>query len=213
MNLVIASTRMENSIETNKVGAVILGAGMSRRMGQPKLLLPWGKITVIETILHTLEQAGLETIVLVTGASHAELAVQLNQKQVTLAYNPDFADGNMVHSLDVGLRALQTLGYSSALLALGDQPQMQVSTVIRVLQAGWERPDQLILPSYNMKRGHPWMIPSSLWASIFELPADKTMRDFINSQAEHLKYQLVDTPTIFADLDTPEEYQREKPAC
>lgn len=202
---------MKSEMKENQIGAVILGAGMSTRMGKPKLLLPWGKLSVIETIIETLQRSGLENIVLVTGASHSELADHLRGKKVTLALNPRFADGNMVHSLQIGLEKLQLLGCSAALLALGDQPQMQVATVKQVIKAGEQHPGQLILPSYQMKRGHPWIIPSALWENLLNLPDTHTMRDFINGQAETIHYEVVDTDSIFADLDTPEEYQREKP--
>lgn len=192
-------------------GAIILGAGLSSRMGQPKLLLPWGQTTVIGQIVHTLHSAGVDLIVLVTGATHDLLSEALKDEDVRLAFNPQYADGNMVHSLQTGLRALQELGADCALLALGDQPQIQVETVQAVLAGALEYPTALVLPSLNMKRGHPWAIPAGLWPAIFDLSEDQTMRDFVRGQEANIHYVLVDTSTIFADLDTPEDYAREKP--
>lgn len=180
-------------------------------MGQPKLLMPWGIMTVITSVINTLELAGVEQIVLVTGASHDLLADALRADSVQLAFNPDFADGSMVHSLQTGLREMQRLGMDSALLALGDQPQIQVTTVRAVLAAGKANPGRLVLPSFQMKRGHPWLIPASLWPLIFNLAPDQTMRDFVRSQESSIAYALVDTPSIIADLDTPADYEREKP--
>ncbi len=194
-----------------QIGAVILGAGLSSRMGAPKLLLSWGGSTVIGTIIRNIQLAGVQTIVLVTGASHAGLADELQNEAVSLVHNPDFTNGSMVTSLQVGLRQLKLLGMDSALLALGDQPQMQTEVTQKVLVAGREHPGKLILPSYQMKRGHPWMIPGSLWEKIHKLHPGQTMRDFVRSQEENIHYVLVETPSIFADLDTPEDYQRERP--
>jgi molybdenum cofactor cytidylyltransferase len=209
MNPSTISHNEEN--QTSKCGAIILGAGLSSRMGQPKLLLPWAQTTVIGQIIRTLHSAGVDRIVLVTGATHDQLAGALRGEDVTLAFNPQYADGNMVHSLQTGLRALQSTGCTGALLALGDQPQIQKSTVQAVLAGAQEHPSALVLPSFNMKRGHPWAIPTSLWPAIFDLSEDQTMRDFVRAQEANIHYVLVDTPSIFADLDTPEDYAREKP--
>lgn len=193
------------------IGAIILGAGLSSRMGTPKLLLPWGSRTVIATIIHTLQVAGVDEIVLVTGASHDQLSQALRDEQIKFAFNPDFADGNMATSLKTGLRQLEQDGMDSALLALGDQPQIQVDVVRQVLAAGQAGSGRLILPSHLMKRGHPWLIPSALWPAIFSLQPDQTMRDFVRSQEAAIEYVTVDTPTIFADLDTPADYERDRP--
>jgi molybdenum cofactor cytidylyltransferase len=202
---------MSNSNSNNGYAAVILGAGLSSRMGQPKLLLPWGGETVISHIIHNLQSAEVENIVLVTGATHDLLSQALAGENVRLAFNPNFADGSMTHSLQTGLHALAETGAEGALLALGDQPQIRVDTIRAVADAAAVHPGRLVLPSYQMKRGHPWAIPAGLWPAIHGLGEDQTMRDFVRSQEDNIHYVVVDTPSIFADLDTPDDYEREKP--
>ena len=154
--------------QQSRVGAVILGAGLASRMGSPKLLLPWGKEFVIEKIINTLKSSEVDPIVLVTGASHDLLSSHLEKQPVEMVINPDYADGNMVHSLQVGLRKLQSLGVDSALLALGDQPQIEAEVVHQVLEAARKYPSHLILPSFQMKRGHPWVIPTNPLVEYFQ---------------------------------------------
>jgi molybdenum cofactor cytidylyltransferase len=55
------------------ISAIILAAGESKRMGQPKMLMPWGQTTVIERVVLTLIEADLRDILVVTGGSHAEV--------------------------------------------------------------------------------------------------------------------------------------------
>jgi molybdenum cofactor cytidylyltransferase len=196
---------------TDRLGAVILGAGLSQRMGQPKLLLPWGTELIITRIIHVLASAGLNDIVVVSGGSHDLLSQALKEEKTRIAFNPDFADGNMVHSIQVGLKALQQMGMDSALFALGDQPQIEKEVVDKVVAAWKEHPDGIILPSYRMRRGHPWVIPSALWQEVFDLQEGQTMRDFLRSQETCIRYVVVDNPTILADLDTPADYERERP--
>lgn len=198
--------------ENQKIGAVVLAAGLSQRMGQQKLILPWGKHTVIEQVLESLKLGGVELIVVVTGKSYETLLEKLAGSDVTLAFNPDYSNGSMMTSLQVGIAALSRLNATSAILALGDQPQILPDTVQVVLQASQLDSDKIIVPSWQMRRGHPWVIPARFWKQILSSHEEFTMRDFLNSNEDAIRYVLVDTPTILADLDTPEEYEQQRPS-
>lgn len=100
----------------------------------------------------------------------------------------------------------------AALITLGDQPQILSSTVHSILTAYQTGAHPLIAPSYQMRRGHPWLVDRSFWDELLNLSAPQTLRDFFLSHAEQIHYLVVDTPTILKDLDTPEDYQREKPS-
>jgi molybdenum cofactor cytidylyltransferase len=69
----------------------------------------------------------------------------------------------------------------------------------------------LIVPSFNRKRGHPWLAARQLWTEILALKTFQSPRDFLNKHAEDILYVNVPTPTALADLDTPEEYQKSRP--
>ncbi len=196
--------------ESLKLGAVVLAAGLSSRMGSQKLLLPWEGSTVIETVVNTLIQSGISEIVVVTGRDADQIAKLMGGKNVQTIFNPEFTNGNMVTSLVTGLRKLQAK-VDAALMVLGDQPQMKESTVKQVVEEWKQSPDSLCIPSYQMRRGHPWVIPARLWDGLFTLEPHQTMRDFIRMNEREIRYVLVDTPTILADLDTPEEYKNQKP--
>lgn len=199
-------------IENHKVGAVVLAAGLSQRMGQQKLILPWGRHTVIEQVLESLKLGGIDLIVVVTGKSHEILTEKLSGLDVTLAYNPDYSNGSMMTSLQVGIGALSRLNATSAILALGDQPQILPDTVREVLHASQLDSDKIIVPSWQMRRGHPWVIPARFWKQILSSHKEFTMRDFLKANENLIRYVLVETPTILADLDTPEEYEQQRPS-
>ncbi len=130
---------------------------------------------------------------------------------VEFVFNPDYADGEMLKSLQVGLKALDP-SVEAALLVLGDQPQMQAATLRLVCAAFSETHARLVIPSYHLKRGHPWLIERSLWPDILNLRPPATLRHFLKTFEAHISYLVVDTPSILKDLDTPEDYAREKPA-
>ncbi len=178
-------------------------------MGRPKLLLPWHGQTVIGQVAATVAAAGLGEIVVVTGAQAAEVAQALAGVPVRCVHNPAFGNGEMIDSIRAGLAALDTTGSPAALLCLGDQPQMQLETVTAVLAAGeaggWAR---VVLPSYQTRGGHPILLPRGIWPAVLAATGD--LRAVLRDQraAGRIDYVDVDTPTIFADLDTPEDYAR-----
>ncbi len=192
------------------VGAIVLAAGLSRRMGVPKMLLPWGSKTVLEAVVEALLQGGIARPLVVVGAEREQVVDLMENYPVELAFNPVYTDGEMLHSLQVGLSALN-LQIQAVFIVLGDQPQIQPSTVRQLIEGYQRSHHALIIPSYQMRRGHPWLVGAALWAELLALHAPQTLRDFLQKHAAEIGYINVDTPTILADLDTPEDYQKFKP--
>jgi len=194
------------------VAAVVLAAGRSQRMGRPKLTLPWGRTTVIGQVVSTLRQAGVEEIVAVTGGDRAAVEAALRGLPVRTVFNPRYADGEMSRSVQVGLRALPS-EVEAALIVLGDHPQMQAE-VVRAVVAAWQRTKALLVfPSYAQRRGHPWILGRSLWPEALALRPPLTLRDLVAAHAADAEYVPVDTDSVLRDLDTPEDYRRERPSA
>jgi molybdenum cofactor cytidylyltransferase len=198
----------------SELNAIVLAAGLSRRMGRFKLLLPWQGQTVIGQVLTTLAQAGVDQILVVTGNRAEEVAAALPAGPARTVLNPRWAEGEMLSSIQAGLAALSSedRGIAAALLCLGDQPQMQAATVTALLAAGaatgWMR---LLVPSYQMRAGHPILLPRWIWPAV--LAAPDHLRSVMAAHRAYIDYVTIDTPTILADLDTPEDYARERPAA
>ena len=83
--------------------AIVLAAGLSRRMGRFKLTLPWGDRTVIGQVVATLEAAGIEEIVVVAGHRGDEVTEALAGTTARIVFNPDYASGEMLSSIRTGL--------------------------------------------------------------------------------------------------------------
>jgi molybdenum cofactor cytidylyltransferase len=194
-------------------------------MGQPKLLLPWGKTTVLGQVVATFA-AGLSTdsimdsrrepdyeIIVVTGGAHTqieELVAQLAKKYpIRAIYNSKYARGGMLSSIQVGL---VTLGSEprAALIGLGDQPQVREETVRHIYAAFVQTESPLVIPSFENRRGHPWLASRSLWPEILALPPSTPPRQFLNNYAGQIAYVVADE-SILQDLDTLENYNRQRP--
>jgi molybdenum cofactor cytidylyltransferase len=178
------------------------------------MLLPWGATTVLGQVISTFEQAGVDELIVVTGgareAVEAEAARAAGKFPVRCVHNPAHASGGMLESLQCGLAALSSEA-AATLIGLGDQPQLSLGAARRVVEAfETSGASALIVPSCNLRRGHPWLVRRDLWAELLALQPPHTLRDFLNAHAAGILYVETD-PTILKDLDTPEDYRREKP--
>ncbi len=154
------------------IGAVVLAAGMSRRMGQPKQLLPWGKTTVIGQVVNVLQAAQVAQIVVVTGKSREQVEQTLKNTSAQCVFNPRYETSEMLTSLKVGISRLHD-EVQAVLVVLGDQPQIQVSVVQGLIEQYRLGKGVLIVPSYQMRRGHPWLVDRSLWQEILQMDDER----------------------------------------
>ncbi len=192
-----------------RVSAIVLAAGLSTRMGgYPKPLLPYGQGTIVEHILDVLECCGMAEAVVVTGHFHRAVDEQLAGRAVRTVFNPSYTNGEMLASVQVGLTAASAES-EAALIVLGDQPALDEG-VVRAAIAEFRRgAGTVVIPSYNMRRGHPMLIARKHWSSILSLRGEQTLRDFMNGAARDICHVAVDNPGILRDVDTPDEYARE----
>ena len=186
------------------ISAIILAAGKSVRMGQQKMLMPWGKSTVLGEVIETLQHAGVEDITLVT---NSKIALQITNYKLPITLNDD---GDMLESIQLGLQG-QKPSAEATLICLGDQPQVEERSVRNVCDAFREKKTSIVVPSYQMRRGHPWLIARELWGEVLRMRAPESMRDFLNNHKNDIFYVEIDTPSILLDLDTPADYLKYKP--
>ncbi len=209
-----------------EISTILLAAGESRRMGRPKLLLPWGGTTVLGKVIASFA-SGLgskepqETnppqpnweIVVVTGGDRQRVENLLEELAkeypVRVVFNPEYAQAGMLSSLQVGLGSLGST-VAAALVGLGDQPQVRPETIRDIFAAYIHSRSPLVVPSFQQRRGHPWLVARSFWQEILELPASSTPRQFLQEHAGDTEYVPADE-SILQDLDTFEEYKRLRP--
>jgi molybdenum cofactor cytidylyltransferase len=146
----------------------------------------------------------------ITGGAREQVEKVTAQYPIRRIYNKDYTKGEMLSSLQLGLMATSTQ-VQAALIGLGDQPQVQERSVRLVCEAYRENKPQIVVPSFQMRRGHPWLVARPLWDELLQLKPQESPRDFLNRHAGEIHYVEVDTSSILADLDTPEDYQKSHP--
>jgi molybdenum cofactor cytidylyltransferase len=200
--------------EASEIAAILLAAGSSTRMGHPKLILNWKDTTILGKVVSTLANAGIPDIIVITGAVREQLARHVEQLStdypVRTVHNPAFLVGEMLSSVQTGLKTLQP-ATKAVLITLGDQPQIQENTILSILSAYQHSRSALVIPSYRMHRGHPWLVSRELWPQLLDLNHPQTLRGFLEGHASEIDYVTVDNDSILQDIDTPEDYTFHKP--
>lgn len=189
----------------------MLAAGLSTRMGSPKVLLPWGRRSIVWHIVNILVKSSIEPIIVVAGGVYAEIENELrDQKACQVVYNPYYKNGEMIVSLKTGMNSLGN-DVHAALIVLGDQPQIEPEVVSKITEEYCVNEHKLIIPSYQMKRGHPWLMSRDLFKEMLVSPDTLKLNEFLNNHKDDIYYLSVNTACILQDLDTPEDYENHKP--
>src|SRR5574341_1413340 len=191
-----------------RVGAVILAAGESKRMGEPKLLMPWGEnSTVIRQVCQQVAACGLYEVVLVAGRWGDAIREQVTGLPVRVVINENYAQGEMLSSLKAGLASIWHSS-DACLVVLGDQPLIEQTVTRSVVEAYFTGRGRIVAPSYGNRRGHPILIGRAFWESIIAMPPDSAPRDLIRLHEDEVHHLVVDTDSVLRDIDTPEDYRR-----
>jgi molybdenum cofactor cytidylyltransferase len=189
--------------QMSKVGAVILAAGRSRRMGRQKLLLPWKGGTVISHIVDEVLAAGVGCVVVVVGADEGAVREALVGRAVEFVRNPD-DEGEMITSVRCGLRALAECG--GALIVLGDQPALSSRWIKSLISLFDGR--RIVLPSFDGKRGHPVLLPRRFFDDVLSKFEGDGLKGLLDAKRGEVVEWPVDERGVVDDLDTPEDYAR-----
>lgn len=194
-----------------RIGAIVLAAGLSTRMGAPKVLMPWGSGSIVRHIVATLVKSSIDPILVVTGGVFQEVERELNgEKACQVVYNPHYQNGEMIVSLKTGLRLLAK-DVHAILIVLGDQPQIETTVIIQIAEAYRRNKYKIIIPSYQMKRGHPWLLSKDLFEDMLSTPDTLKLNEFHKDYINDIFHLPVDSACILQDLDTPEDYKKYRP--
>jgi molybdenum cofactor cytidylyltransferase len=191
-----------------QVAAIVLAAGGSTRMGQPKQLLPVGGKPMVHRVTEAVCAAGLAQIVVVVGAQAETVREAIDDLPVDIVANEGWAQG-MSTSLQVGLDALQR-EIQAVLIVLADQPALRPN-LLRALVARYSATGApIVAPFYRGQRGNPVLFDRSLFPELLAVEGDRGGRPLITHHRERVERLEVDDPAVLIDVDTRQDYQRAK---
>jgi molybdenum cofactor cytidylyltransferase len=188
------------------ITGILLAAGRSTRMGQPKLLLPWGNIQLVRHVAQTALHSSLDDLIVVTGHRAEHVHAALDGLPVTLVHNAAFLDGQST-SVRAGIAALGD-DAQAAMILLADQPLLQPSTIDALIGTYHQHQSPIVAPRYNGQRGNPVLFDRTLFAELSMVQGDQGARLVLQAHTQHLQLVDVADEGVLLDLDTPENYQK-----
>jgi molybdenum cofactor cytidylyltransferase len=189
-----------------RIGIVILAAGGSRRMGQPKQLLPFRDRTLLRHAVETAVASMCRPILVVIGA-HAELvSLELQSLPVLIAYNPEWATG-IGSSLRVAIQTLGAIdGIEGVVITLSDQPLVSADAVKKIVEAHYQTGKDIVASEYADTHGVPLFVGKRFFDEISALAGMEGAKCVIDRHLE----EMTTVPLVEAasDIDTPNDYER-----
>ena len=184
-----------------RIGALIVAAGMSSRMGDFKPMLNIGSISVAQRVVATLTQAGVSKIVMVTGYNATALERHLAGNGIIFLRNENYQTTQMFDSVKIGLRYLQDK-CDKVLFTPVDVPLFTSKTVRMLLDSD----ATLAAPVCNGVQGHPILISARLIPEILDDCGEMGLRGAIDRCSATLQQIPVEDFGTIHDADTPEDF-------
>ena len=211
-----AEPKSETKPQGPRIGALLLAAGQSRRMGGPnKLLAEIGGIPMVAHIARRLLASRARPIIAVLGNQADAVDAALGKLPVERARNPDFAAG-LSTSLKRGLAALPP-DLDGVIVCLGDMPLISGRHLDRLIAAFNPLEGRaIIVPTRRGKRGNPVLWSKRFFPEMAELAGDVGAKHLIGEHAELVAEVEMDDDSVLVDIDTPDALdalrQKRKPA-
>jgi molybdenum cofactor cytidylyltransferase len=195
----------------SRLFALIPAAGHSRRMGRPKLLLPFGDSTLIARLLAALDRDDIAERIVVLRRDDEQLRAAVEVAGAS-ALQPTVDPPDMRASVECGLAEIERrhapAGRDGWILIPADHPLL-VDSVLETLIAEWSRRDcEILVPTYRGRRGHPTIFRWNLVAAVRALPHDCGLNRLLDGRAADVCQIAIDHPSVVADIDTPEDYEK-----
>jgi molybdate transport repressor ModE-like protein len=184
-----------------QIGALIVAAGMSKRMGEFKPMLSIGSISVAQRVVATLSQAGVSKIVMVTGYNATMLERHLVGNNIIFLRNEQYQSTQMFDSVKIGLEYLKDK-CDRVLFCPVDVPLFTAGTVKELINSS----AKLACPVCDGITGHPLLISNELFAPILGDSGEGGLRGAVERSGESFVHIPVNDPGTIKDADTPEDF-------
>ncbi len=195
---------MDEQKKNSGVTAVVLAAGMSKRMGAPKQLLRIDEKTVLEHTLANVRASAVDEIVLVLGHAADEVEKEVPTMGIRVVRNEGYQQG-MGTSLRAGLAEVSPEA-QAALIVLADQPFVQAATLNKLIEYHGSAQPQIVIPTYRGFRGNPVLLDHSIFPELRELSGDVGCRAIFGSHTENIRKLAVDDAGILLDIDSRDDF-------
>jgi molybdenum cofactor cytidylyltransferase len=196
---------MKYNIE--QCGIIILAAGESKRLGNPKQLLSFGGNTLLARVAETASASGLYPVIAVLGANAEKIRPTLNIPGIQVVNNNDWKEG-MASSIRKGLANMMELfpQVDGVILLVCDQPHLHHGLIRILIEAQRDADLPAAAASYGGNLGTPALFHKHLFSDLMSLSGDKGARKMLERNRENVVE--VEFEMGIVDIDTQEDYER-----
>lgn len=195
---------MEDNIK-NKTGIVILAAGSSSRLGQPKQLLTYKNTTLLKNTINEASLIPNAVIIVVTGSNHELIKEQIESEEIKISFNPDWEMG-MSSSIAKGLSDL-LLEYpqiEKCIFAVCDQPFVSTAIFENLIDQYNKTKKGIAASAYAKTLGTPVLLDKKYFKELLELKGQEGAKKIINKFLDDTVAVPFEKGNI--DIDTMEDY-------
>jgi len=202
-------TSSQDSV-SRRLFAIIPAAGLARRMGRPKLLMPLGGRTVITRLLDLLDRPDMTERVVVMRRADDALYDEVSRSGATIVRpetDPPDMRASVSHAIAETERLFRPRADDGWMLLPADHPMLEPRVLDRLIER-WQTGDSNILvPRHRSRRGHPTFFRWKLVEEIPAILADQGLNVLLERHASEIDEIEIDDPAVVTDLDTPEDYE------
>lgn len=191
-----------------RYGIVILAAGSSRRMGRPKLLLPWGETTIIGWQISTWRDLQAAQIAVVHRPDDSKLLLELERVRMSSderICNPCLDDEMFASVRCAANWSRWNPNLTHFVISLGDQPHIKRETLSELLRFSAAHPEEIGQPLYDGRARHPIVLPRRMFLRLADTGVS-TLKEFLSKQS--VITIPVNDPGLGLDIDEPADYER-----
>ncbi|HVN47669.1 MAG TPA: nucleotidyltransferase family protein [Bacteroidota bacterium] len=189
------------------VSAILLAAGSSQRMGVPKALLTIDGKTFLQHLVDAVHAAGPDDVRIILGAEAVLLQSTLSWYHGNVVVNENWRDGQL-SSMIAGINSLTEEQCSGVLFVPVDHPLITSALIKELLHIFEESKEQIVVPTYQNRRGHPIVVPSVLFQEIKNAPVEVGLRYVVHAHEGKIVEVPTDEEGVIINIDTPDEYQK-----
>ena len=186
------------------ISVILLAAGESKRMGNLKQLMPFGRSTIMEQPIDALLGSAVDEVIVVVGHRSEEVIKTIGTRPVKLAVNPDYMQG-MSTSIVAGIKLIDRKS-GAVMLAFGDQPFIDSRTVNRLIKEFRNCDKGIAIPTYQGRRGHPIIFDIKYKKSLLALTGDIGGRQILHDHPGDILEVAVNSEGVTIDIDTIDDY-------
>ena len=180
--------------------ALILAAGLSKRMGKNKMLVDADGMPMVRRVFENVRQSDVDKIFVVTGSMAEAVESALAGCDYNAVFNERYKKG-MGTSISAGVKYISSCSYDALLIFHGDMPFVKLETVNILINSYKQTKSKIIAPFYKNKRGHPVLFDRSFFPALTRLDGDFGAKKILEQNRSDMLSVNIDDPGILIDID------------